>query len=66
MKKGQAEYFMLVILLFWAIAGIGWILNIVKLVKCDFKAPYKAEFIRVVGVVSPISIITGYMKIEDK
>lgn len=44
---------------------IGWILNIVKLTKLDFKAPYKAEVIRIIGITPPVGGIVGYLKITD-
>ena len=39
---------MLVFAIFFIIIGIGsgWIMNIVKLTKLNFKPPYKAEIIR--------------------
>lgn len=44
--------------------AIGWILNIVKLTKCDFEPSYKAEIIRIIGIpVSPVGMIAGYMDI---
>lgn len=49
------------ILLVW-----GYIANIYKLTECNFKAPYKAEVIRVVGiVVPPVGCVTGFMHIDD-
>ncbi len=44
----------------------GYISNIVKLTKCDFKAPYKAEVLRGVGIfIAPMGIIEGYCQIKD-
>ncbi len=45
--------------------GIG--LNIYKLTQCDFKAPYKAEIIRGIGVFPavPLGIVAGYLHIDD-
>jgi len=39
----------------------GWCLNIFKLTKCDFEKPYKAEIIRIIGIVPPVGAITGWM-----
>lgn len=40
----------------------GYTLNVVKLLQCDFEAPYKAEVIRIVGVpFAPVGIIAGWM-----
>lgn len=36
-------------------------MNIYKLTQCDFEAPYKAEVIRVVGIIPPVGAIFGYM-----
>jgi len=41
--------------------GIGWVKNIVKLVRCDFEAPYKAEIIHSLGVLPPVGAITGWI-----
>jgi hypothetical protein len=44
----------------------GYIMNIVKLTRCDFEAPYKSEIIRTIGLVPPIGIVVGYCSITDK
>ena len=31
------------------------------LTECDFEAPYKAEVIHAVGIISPVGAITGWM-----
>lgn len=49
------------ILLVW-----GYIANIYKLTECNFKAPYKTEVIRIVGiVVPPVGCVTGFMSLDD-
>lgn len=53
---------------FWIILIIsmfGWGLNILQLINLDFKAPYKAEVIRTLGVVTPLGFVTGYLNIKD-
>lgn len=45
--------------------GIGWVKNLGKFIDCDFEAPYKAEVIYGLGIVTPIGGITGYLNIED-
>ncbi len=46
---------------------VGWGINVGKLVQCDFKAPYKAEVVRSVGVVIPmVGGIAGFMEIGDE
>ena len=45
---------------------IGWVINAVKLSRCDFDAPYKAEIIRTVGVIAaPFGSVVGYINIAD-
>jgi hypothetical protein len=47
--------------------NLGYILNIVWLTRCNFKEPYKAEAIRIIGfIVPPVGIIAGYIHIKDK
>ena len=54
------------ILVVWLILALGWILNLVKFCECDFKAPYKAEVIRGVGIlVAPVGIVVGWITIPD-
>ena len=39
-----------------------WVGNIISLTRCDFKAPYKAEIIRGVGIpVAPVGIVVGFI-----
>jgi hypothetical protein len=35
-----------------------WVGNMIKLFNCDFKEPYKEEFIHTLGLIAPISFIT--------
>jgi hypothetical protein len=65
-KKAQAEIFGLFMLIIIVLGGIGWVKNIIDLTKCDFKAPYKAEVVRVVGLLPMVGAITGWITIEDK
>ena len=37
---------------------VAWIVNIVKLVNCDFDAPYKQEIIHAIGLIPGVSIVT--------
>jgi hypothetical protein len=53
---------------FWLFSGVGlmiplyaliaWIVNIVKLLNCDFDAPWKDEFIHGIGLIPGVSMIT--------
>ena len=46
------------------VAPFGWFSNIYKLMKCDFKAPYKAEVIRIIGIpIAPVGVIAGYINL---
>lgn len=45
---------------------LGFGLNIYKLAKCDFKPSYKAEAIRIAGIIiPPVGCIAGYLNIKD-
>lgn len=52
------------IIFIFLIAFLGWGLNVVKLIRLDFRAPYKAEFIRIVGL-SPLGAVIGYVHLKD-
>lgn len=55
-----------IIILFWVAMISGYFINIYKLIQCDFKAPYKAEVIRGVGVATGIiGCFVGWLDIED-
>ena len=43
--------------------GIGWVMNIIKLVNCDFVAPYKCEVIHAIGIIPPVGIVTGWLDV---
>lgn len=47
------------------VGSIGWVKNIVLLTKLDFKAPYKAEVIRGIGLFPLVGAVTGYITIQD-
>lgn len=61
---GRGKFGCIVICLYFLLF-LGYVLNIVKFVKCDFKAPYKEELIRGIGMVIPYGGIIGYLNIED-
>jgi hypothetical protein len=45
--------------LIWGYMLVAWIVNIVKLVNCDFTGPvWKEEIIHAVGLVPGVSMIT--------
>lgn len=41
---------------------LSWPINLIKFISCDFKAPYKAEVIRGIGIpVVPVGILVAYL-----
>lgn len=50
----------LVVVIFIAVS---WIVNINKLIDCDFEAPYKAEVIHSIGLVPIISVVTAWVDV---
>ena len=45
---------------------VGYVRNVVGLVKCDFEPVGKEEIVRTVGVfIPPIGMIVGYIDIDD-
>ena len=59
-KKENALIFGLTLtpVLFALFAIVAWIVNIVKLLNCDFDAPYKEEAIHLIGLIPGVSMIT--------
>lgn len=47
------------------LAIIGEVKCIVKFVQCDFKAPYKAEVIYGVGIITGLGVVVGWIDIND-
>jgi len=41
------------ITLFWIYIVICWVVNVIKVLNCDFASPYKEEVIGLLGVVIP-------------
>jgi len=52
---------MIIYVFILAIVASGWVKNLIKLSECDFKAPYKAEVIHIVGLAPPIGMVTGWL-----
>jgi hypothetical protein len=45
--------------LIWAYVLVAWIVNIVKLLNCDFEGPvWKEEIIHAIGLIPGVSMIT--------
>lgn len=47
------------------LGAIGWVLCVVKFVRSDFKAPYKAEVVYGIGTLTGAGAIIGYININD-
>ena len=43
----------------------GVVKNIIKLTRCDFKNPYKAEVIHTAGLIPPIGMVTGWLNVGN-
>jgi len=43
------------------VVATGWVKNLIKLVDCDFDAPYKAEVIHTAGLIPPVGMVTGWL-----
>ena len=59
----------LIVFALWASIGltciVGYGMNIMKLIGCDFKPSYKAEIVRIVGLpVFPVGVIAGWFSNE--
>lgn len=59
-QRGFTRIEILIVVIFLAV-GIGWVKNIIKLVNCDFEAPYKAEVVHMLGIIPPVGMITGWL-----
>jgi len=53
----------LAIIIVWLAIGVSWIVNLTKLIKCDFQQPYKAEVVRLVGIIPPVAIVTAWVDV---
>lgn len=48
------------------VVPVGYVLNVVALVQCDFEPSYKAEIIHGIGiVVIPVGVVVGWIGIDD-
>lgn len=43
------------------VLAFGWVMNLVKLTRCDSEAPYKCEVVHALGVFPPVGVVTGWM-----
>jgi hypothetical protein len=60
-------FIVLLIILICMMPAIGWCMNVYKFTQCDFKAPYKAEVIRFLGIFpfAPVGCVLGFIDIKD-
>lgn len=55
-----------IVLAIMIICAIGWVSCIVRVVQCDWQAPYKAEVIYSVSILTVVpAFVVGYMNIAD-
>lgn len=62
--KISIGFFVFCVLLF-VFGTVGYVRNIVLLTRLDFKAPYKAEVVRSIGLFPVVGAITGWVTIKD-
>lgn len=53
----------IIVLAIYVALIVGWILGLVKFFQCDFTAPYKAEIIYGLGIVSGYNCIVGWFNL---
>ena len=58
------KMFTIIMTVIWIFVLGCWIGNLVKLINCDFEAPYKGEIVHAVGLLPIASVITVW--IDDK
>lgn len=42
-----------------------WIVNMIKLTRCDFVAPYKCEVVHGIGVIPPVALVTAWFGTDE-
>lgn len=56
--------FNLIIIMLFVLSFIGFCMNVVKLINCDFQTPYRAEVFRSIGIIiPPAGSIIGWIDI---
>lgn len=55
----------LISVLFIALIAISWVVNLVKLTDCDFKADYKCEVLHGVGLVPAVALVTAWFDTDE-
>ena len=53
---------LVVVLVLAVLLLASWPVNLIKFIGCDFKAPYKAEIIRGIGIpIVPVGVVAAYL-----
>jgi hypothetical protein len=55
----------LLMLLLTVFIGISWVVNVVKLVQCDFDNPYKEEVLRGIGLIPIVAPFVAWQDFEE-
>lgn len=55
--REETNYGGLILILYLVVC---WIVNLIKLLNCDFEAPYKEEIIHLIGLTPIISGVTAW------
>jgi hypothetical protein len=53
--------FSIIVLLFYLYTIIAWIVNLVKLLNCNFEEPWKDEIIHGIGLAPPVAWVTCWL-----
>jgi len=64
-QKGSAVFGLIILIVI--VFGFGaWVINVVKLLNCDFESDYKCEFVHGVGlIVAPTSVVTVWFDSDE-
>lgn len=54
---------LLLIVVLVIFAGVSWVANLIHFVGCDFSAPFKAEILHGIGLVTPICVVTAWLNL---
>lgn len=65
MKTFLRYIFILVIVSISILGLLGWCMSVIKLVRSDFDAPYKAEILYGIGTFTGVGAVIGWFNIED-
>jgi hypothetical protein len=64
--KTFLRYISILVIVSISILGLlGWCMSVIKLVRSDFDAPYKAEILYGIGTFTGAGAVIGWFNIED-